>query len=141
MKLKFIGGFLLAVLLVCTPIDAMGHKGKKEGLVEKMTKELNLSSSQVNQIEAINQRYKAIHESVAENIKPLRKKVKEKSHSDSPNYTEIRALLEQISPHRIDMHINRMKHKQEIMSVLNAKQKEKFKQSREKRKKKYKKRV
>lgn len=142
MTLKYILGAVLAVCLVGLPLEARPHHDKMEHSIEAMTKRLDLSSSQVTQIEGINERYKTLHKSVMASMKPLMEDVRELSKSDAPDYDKIRTLLERMAPHRVDMHINRMKHKHEIKSVLTPEQREKFEKKRDKKrdkKRKYKK--
>lgn len=136
MKLQVVLGLIVAICLVSAPIDARHHKEKMSHSIEKMTKRLDLSSSQVSQIKSINNRYESVHDSVMSSIKPLKEQVKELKQADTPDYTRIRSILQQMAPYRIDMHINRIKHRHEIMSVLTPEQKKKFKKAREKRREK-----
>lgn len=139
MRVQFIWGLMLALCVLSVPMDARPHREKLSHSIEKMAERLDLSKSQVDQIKEINERYEGIHESAKSSTKPLMEEVKRLSEEDAPNYTQIRQALERMAPYRIEMHVNRIKHKNEIKSVLTPEQREKFKESREKKREKYRK--
>lgn len=131
--MRIVLGLLLLIFVAGAPLDARHHKKKMELSIEKLTERLDLSRDQVRQIEDINAKYERLHESVMASIKPLKEEVRGLAKQDSPNYTQIRSVLERMAPYRVDMHLNRIKHKNEIKSVLTPAQREKFQKAREKR--------
>ena len=131
----------LGVILVTYPLQAKPHHEKMGPSIEKMTKQLDLGPAQVDQIETINSRFKTRHEEVADKLKPLKGQLREYTHTDAkPDYVSIQKVLEDMAPHRVEMHMLRIKHKHRILSVLTPTQKEKFKKAHKKRKDRAKKR-
>jgi len=97
----------------------------------KFKEALNLSDRQVQDIEHLNRSFKEKHRENHEKIKPLESRVRELEQAGSADYAAMAPLLKEISEVRAMVRLDKIKHRNELMTILTPEQKSALKAKRE----------
>ncbi|NLV68040.1 MAG: periplasmic heavy metal sensor [Spirochaetes bacterium] len=110
------------------------HDGMMEGIrtgrnfctPEFMKDRLNLSESQIAEINVLNETFDREQEKLMRRIRPEREKLREMLRQDNPDMKEVRAILERIGSANIDLQMLRINQGRVISTILDSEQKEKL---------------
>jgi hypothetical protein len=95
--------------------------------IKKLEKKLDLSSTQVSEIEAVVATFKSRRDDIKKGMQPLKEKFHIEMKSDKKDLTNIRRLLTRISPYHIDMKMAGFEKREAIAGILSEEQLSKFK--------------
>ena len=91
--------------------------------LDKFKEALNLSESQVQRIDVLNKSFREKHQVNHEKLKPLEDRVRELEKSGSVDYAAMTPLVKEISEIRAMERLDKIKHRNELMSILTPEQK------------------
>jgi Spy/CpxP family protein refolding chaperone len=135
-------GFILFLLLILMGNLALAREKGRRGqegpvsFVDNMKgihKKLDLTDKQAVKIEVINKNYKKVLLKYAEQITPKHIRLQRISMDEPVDYVLVKKLLEEIAPIMIELHLLKMKHRDEVSKILNAKQRRVFRKLGERR--------
>jgi Spy/CpxP family protein refolding chaperone len=109
--------------------------------MEKFKASLNLSDSQVVEIEKLNAAFRDKHRMNKEKTKPLETRLRDLEKSGSSDYVTMEQLLKDISLAHADARLDKIKHHHALLELLNPQQKEALKAKMEKKREKMKDRM
>ena len=111
----------------CPRGEGRGFHGKHGPMMlEKLKEELNLTAEQVKEIEQLHEEMMAESKPLRDQMKALREKMHKLWSEDYPNEGEIIAVQREMSALRLQLSELRTQMKLDMMEVLNAEQREKF---------------
>lgn len=105
--------------------------GRKFCTPEFMKDRLNLSDSQISEINVLNKTFDREQENLMRRIRPEREKLREILRRDNPDMNEVRSILERIGAANIDLQMLRINQGRVISTILDSEQKEKLDRERQ----------
>lgn len=113
-------------LAFAQPVPGGSHIGGPPS-AEDFQKALGLTSDQQVKINRLNQEFQPKIQKQFEALRPIQMQLETLAKSPNPDYKKIRTLLNQMSPKKIDIQIDTMRHSKTIESILTPDQREKLK--------------
>jgi Spy/CpxP family protein refolding chaperone len=138
MKCFFVLALTVLSLSFAGGVYAEGAQGAKSGprysnvhSLEKFKEALNLSETQVQEIDVLNKSFREKYKSNHDRMKPLEDRLREMEKSGSVDYATMETLLKDIAAIHTVVRLDKIKHHHALMAQLNPEQKEAFKKKRE----------
>ncbi len=131
--MKVFGVSVLSVILLSTVAFGVGSEEGSAGPGGRMTllpSELQLSNDQLEKINGINNQYKQVQVKHAQVIQPVELKIEELLLKDTVDYDQVRGLLSQCAPEKVEVRLDMIRHQRAVESVLTAEQRAKLKELR-----------
>lgn len=95
--------------------------------LERFKDTLQLSDTQVKEIESLNKLFREKYKSHKDKLKPLEDRLRELEKADTPDYVQIEQVLSTIAPIHTSLRIDKIRHHHQLMQILTNEQRNKWK--------------
>ncbi|MBE7439551.1 MAG: hypothetical protein HS115_13925 [Spirochaetales bacterium] len=119
------------------PSDRGNYADRQKRILERMQKELSLSSEQSSRIEAALKKNVAAKEKIKGNMKPLYEKMQQLLSDPRGSRKDFEITLRNLSDLRIQYRLLEFDERREMMSILSAEQAEKWQKVMQERRRKF----